>query len=431
MELASQRGATTVGEPMRRCTITLAARRLILALCAAAVCGCGPGSEPSERAGEDVAAGASAGQHEASGRVVERVSTARVERGEIRSVITTSGSIVARRSTPIGSAVSGRILHIFVYVGDEVPMGAPLFQIDPEPYVIAQSEAEAGLALARAQLDEAAEESGRLTELAGKEIVSSQEHRRARTRRAVARARLEQAKAHLAAAARNLNRTLVLAPYAGSIVERRVHEGTMATAQPNTTVVVLQESGVLEAVLDVPEAAQVPVQVGDRARLWVEGQVEPARAEVRAVKREIDRRTRTYAVHVPIADASGEIKSGAFVRAEIESRPRENALLVRRSAVARREGAASLLLVRDGRAVRQTVRLGVEGPEAIEILGGVDEGAEVVVGEAASRLMDGTLVRTGPAAPDTSRVAAPGAPRVAAGTLAEERSAERAREATP
>lgn len=345
----------------------------------------------------------------------EFVQTARAQQGEIRSVITTSGSVVARRSTPIGPAIAGRILHIFVHVGDEVRLGSPLFQIDPEPYAIAQREAEAGRALARAELGEALEEASRQAELADKQIVSSQEERRARTRAAVARARLKQVEARVSSVEADVRRTLVLAPYAGSIVERSAHEGIMATVRPNTTIVVLQESGALEAVLDVPESVQVAVHVKDRVRLWVEGQVEPLESEVSSVKREIDRGTRTYAVRVPVNDPSGTIKSGAFVRAEIESQPRENALLVDPSAVTRQEGSTFVLRVREGKVEQRRVRLGIDRPDAIEILDGLAEHDQVVIGEAASRLMEGTPVRTADVAAAPKR-----APQVSAEPRAEE-----------
>jgi RND family efflux transporter MFP subunit len=322
----------------------------------------------------------------------EPVSTTRVRSGEVRAVITATGSVVARRTTALGPAVAGRVIHIFVDLGDDALFGAPLFQIDPGPYAIALREAEAGLALARAEARDARLEAARTRKLAAKAMTSDQNYEHARTRAAVAEARVEQAEAGVQGARLNLNRTLVLAPFTGSVVERRTDEGTMASVTPNTVVVVLQESGALEASLDVPEASLVPVQPGDPVRLYVEGIPEGIESQVRTVSNRIDWDSRTYSVRVPIDDAERAIKAGAFVRADIEPAPRGQTLLVDPAAVVREDGATFMFRVSDGIAERVPVRLGVVGRSAIEILDGVEAGDEVVTGDATTRLASGTRV---------------------------------------
>ena len=73
---------------------------------------------------------------------MERVTTSLVRRGAITALVTASGSIAACRSTALGPAVPGRIVRVFVDVGDEVAEGDPIFLIDEEPYRIALEEAE-------------------------------------------------------------------------------------------------------------------------------------------------------------------------------------------------------------------------------------------------------------------------------------------------
>jgi RND family efflux transporter MFP subunit len=331
----------------------------------------------------------------------ELVATARVRRGEVTAPVITTGSIAARRSSPIGPSVPGRILAVFVHVGDEVPLGTPLFQIDPGPYAIAVQAAEAGLALARAELDNAREDARSAAALAEKEIVSREQHRQIRTRLAIAGARVEQAESALARARDDLFRTFVLAPYAAIVVERLAHEGTMATVTPNTTVVVLHAAGELEAVLSVPEATGVSVRTGDAVRLSIEGVPEPMESEVSAVTASVDPATRTYKVRAPVrALATREpVKAGAFVHAEIAPRPREAALLVDRTAVAHHDGSAVAFRAASGRVERVTLRLGTIGERDVEVIEGLADGDEVVVGEAVARLSDGARIRTGLAPP--------------------------------
>jgi RND family efflux transporter MFP subunit len=263
----------------------------------------------------------------------ERVTTSRVRRGSIASLITASGSILARQTTPLGPAVPGRLVRIHVDVGEPVGQGDPIFLIDPHPYEIALQGAVAGLELARAQRAEAVQEAKRMQELARKQMVSQQEHDRARTKAAVARARVQQAESQVARARNDLDRTTVRAPYDGSVVERRAHEGTMATVTPNTTVVVLQETAALEVVLHVAEASLAAVRPGDPVRLHIEGVAEPIDAEVRIVSERIDLASRTYEVRMPVHDAPPGVKAGAFARGEISPRAKESVLVVERSAL--------------------------------------------------------------------------------------------------
>jgi RND family efflux transporter MFP subunit len=326
----------------------------------------------------------------------ERVTTARVRKGAITALVTASGSIAACRSTPLGPAVPGRILRVFVKVGDTVAEGDPIFLIDEEPYRIALEEARAGLALARAELAQAQQEAERARKLAQKKTVSEQAYDRAQTGATVARAHVAQAKSQVARMENNLERTQVRAPYAGSIVDRLADEGTMATVTPNTIVVVLQETNALEAVLDIPEASLAVVRVGDTARLHVEGVAEPFESTVQVVSDRIDLASRTYEVRVPVTDVDRRLKAGAFVRGEIEPSMKDAVLLVDRSALITLDGRTYAFRVSDGRAERVPVRLGVVGEGDAEVLSGLAEGDEVVVGRIVARLADGAQVQTGP-----------------------------------
>jgi RND family efflux transporter MFP subunit len=352
--------------------------------------GCsGAGEAPS---GAAASAEAAVDVEAAPEGAAERVPTSRVRRGSIASLITASGSILARQTTPLGPAVSGRLVRIHVDVGDPVKRGDPIFLIDPHPYEIMLQGAVAGLELARAQRIEAVQEAKRMEELARKQMVSQQEHDRARTNAVVARARVQQAESQVARARNDLDRTTVRAPYDGSVVERRAHEGTMASVTPNTTVVVLQETAALEVVLHVAEASLAAVRPGDPVRLHIEGVAEPIDAEVRIVSQRIDLASRTYEVRMPVSDAPPGVKAGAFARGEISPRAKESVLVVERSALTTRDGRTFAFRVSDGIAEQVSLRLGIVSDEQAEVIAGLSEGEEVVTGKVVARLTDGVPV---------------------------------------
>lgn len=366
------------------------------------VCSQGSPSRPVEAKGGSLLA-------PAVGAAPERVATTRVDRGAIAALVTASGSVVARRSTPLGPAVPGRIVRIFVDFGDEVTKGDPIFLVDPHPYEVALREASAGLSLARAELAEAQHEAGRMRTLAQKRMVSDQEYDRARTRAAVARARVEQAEARTAHTGNDLDRSMVRAPYSGTVVERVAHEGMMATVTPNTTVVVLQETGALEAVLDIPEASLAVVRPGDPVRLHVDGVARPIESAIRIVSDRIDPASRTYEVRAPVRSTDPPIRAGAFVRGEIEPAAKKSVLLLDRAALLTHDGQTYAFRVDDGIAERVPVKLGIVDSERAEILIGLAEGDEVVVGDVVARLAPGAAVlpegdRSIPRPPDEAAI---------------------------
>jgi RND family efflux transporter MFP subunit len=318
-----------------------------------------------------------------------RVEVERVASAALRAVIAASGTIEARRITEVGTEVPGRIVEVLVDVGDGVAEGEPLFRIDPGPYRMALAEAEAGLALARAESANAQEEAARLRLLLEQKAASQQRYEQLRTQAEVARARVAQGEARVARARRDLAETEVHAPYAGSVVERRAHEGAMAGSSP---ILVLQESGALEAILDVPEATPVPVRVGDPVRLFVEGLADPLEAKIERVSGRVDPGTRTYEVRGSVSDPSGLLKAGSYARAELVSTRSEPRPVVHRSSLLTRDGRTFALRVEEGVVRYAAVRLGIVDGERAEVLAGLAEGDLVVRGEATTRLAEGARI---------------------------------------
>jgi RND family efflux transporter MFP subunit len=258
---------------------------------------------------------------------------------------------------------------------------------------MALAEARAGLALARAESENAALELERVDKLVERRATSEQHSDQLRTGAAVARARVAQMEARVARAGRDLECTLVRAPYAGSVVERRAHEGAMAGPQP---ILVLQETGALEAVLAVPDAWPAPIRAGDPVRLHVEGLAVPLETRVDRVSDRVDPETHTYEARAPVNDPSRTVKAGSYLRAEIAMSSGAPAPIVDRSALLMRDGRTYVLRVSGQTAERVPVRVGLMTEDRAEILSGLASGDEVAVGEAVGRLEGGARIQRMP-----------------------------------
>lgn len=330
---------------------------------------------------------------EASAEPELEVATARVRRGSIEASVSAPATLEAKRESRIGPEVQGTLLRVLVDEGDRVEAGAPLFEIDPSPYRFALRQAEAGLDLAQAQRQQLEADLGRARSLQGRGIVAVQDIEKLETAVAVARATERQAEEAVALGRHRLALTLVRAPYAASVAARLADEGTTALVQPQTVVVVLQESGELEARAAIPESQLLRIRVGDAAHVRVEGLTEPIESAVSAVGEAVDPTTRTYSVRVRVPNAEHALKAGLFAHVELFPQARADALLVPRDAVRSEEGRQRLFTIRDGVATPLPVTVGAFSEREAELLEGAAPGTLVIVGEAAERVAPGMRVR--------------------------------------
>ncbi len=328
-----------------------------------------------------------------------QVTTARIERGTIQARISASGSLMARRESRIGAEVRGRIQEVFVRVGDRVGAGDPLFQIAPKTYQVTLRQAEAGLDLARSERRQIEADFERRRILYRKDVVSIDELNRAETQVAVAKARERQAAEAVAMARHDLEQTLVIAPFDGSIAERLADEGTTALVQPQTVVIVLQETAVLEAEANLPEGQLAVVRVGDPARVHVEGLAEAIQTRIASVGDTIDPETRTYRVGMLVPNPDHRLKAGTFAHIDIEPQAKRQVILLPRDAVRSEGGRTRVLVVRDGRAEAISVQLGIVSGDNAEVLDGILVDNEVIVGESARSIAPGMQVRGAPLQP--------------------------------
>jgi multidrug efflux pump subunit AcrA (membrane-fusion protein) len=94
-----------------------------------------------------------------------------------------------------------------------------------------------------------------------------------------------------------------------------------------------------------------------------------------------------------VPDPEHRLKAGLFARAEILPRAKSEVLLAPRDALRSQDGRTQVLVVRDGIATLATIEVGLISENAVEVLAGLREDDEVVVGDAARKLGPGMRVR--------------------------------------
>ena len=286
---------------------------------------------------------------------------ARIRRGSIVQRISAPGSIVARREARIGPEVRGTLQQIFVDEGElRWRPDDPLFQIDPEPYELNLRAAEAALDRVEAERRQLEADLSRGEALQQKRIIAEEQTQRIATGLEVALASEREAAEAVAMARRNLERTLVRAPFAGSITRRLADEGTTALVQPQTIVVILQETGVLEAVATIAETSLRRDPAGGcRACSSSMGSPCRSRPRWRPSAESVDLASRTFNVRMRVPDTKYNLKAGLFARVEILPRAKSEVLIAPRSALRSQDGQVHVLSIRDGRAVMSPIEVGL------------------------------------------------------------------------
>jgi HlyD family secretion protein len=349
----------------------------------------------------------------------------------VQSVVAT-GRIATPARIEVSSQLAARIERIEVREGDAVSAGALLVQLRSD-------EAEAALAAARAALREA---EGRQRQLVGvqrpvaeQQLVQAQANLRladqelARARDLVARGfvaqarvddavrgaatagavleaaqaqaranredgaetelariRIEQARANVATASARLELLALRAPVDAVVLTREAEPGD--TAQAGRPVLTLAQQGETRVIAAVDEKNLRYLQPGQRASALADAfPASPFEAELTYIAPSVDAQRGTVEVRLRVAQPPAFVRPEMTVSVEMLVGRRESALVlpadaIRTAGSAAETGAgaqAEVLVVRDGRAERVPVVLGLRGIGTVEIVQGLAEGDTVIL----------------------------------------------------
>lgn len=286
--------------------------------------------------------------------------TTPVERGDIRVVISATGTLSATSTVVVGSQVSGQITEVLVDFNDAVEEGQVLARIDPATYQaqIEQGSAQinsarASLSQAQATLRNAQLDYDRKAALSDQQLV-------ARSDVDLARAALDQARAQATAAQAqivqqtastqtsriNMERTVIRSPVNGTILTRSIEPGqtVAASLQAPELFTIAEDLRKMRIELAVDEADIGQVQVGQTVTFTADafndrrfnGTVEQVRLAATTTNNVV-----TYPVVVAVDNADGTLLPGLTVNAEIEVSNRENVLKIANAALRYRPADAA------------------------------------------------------------------------------------------
>lgn len=341
-----------------------------------------------------------------------------------------SARVASQTRVDLGSTLTGRVEAVLVDEGAAVKQGQVLLRLESQELAAALAQAEAAERQAAAGLaglrstgqvsaqaavsqaeaaaraaqaawartqqlvaqgflsDAALDEARRAREVAQAQLASAQAQARASGERgsdqAQAQAQLAAAQAASQAARAKLAQTELLAPADGRVLLREVEPGQIV--QPGKALLGLALAGPVEIVAQVDERFLDQLRAGQGASVVADafaGQRFAAR--VLSIAPAVDAQRGSIEARLALQGAAPDfLREDMTLSVEVETARREGALVLPLAALRApaADGAPTVLVSQDGYARERSVQLGLRTLQAFEVVDGLAEGEQVLLGAA-------------------------------------------------
>jgi RND family efflux transporter MFP subunit len=318
--------------------------------------------------------------------------------------ISANGYVVARTKASVSSKILGRLAWTNVTEGSHVDVGEVIAKLESADYEAAVNAAQATLAQLEAQNVQAQRDLKRAQALRTQNLLSDADLENTQTKLDVAVAQMNSARAQAALAQANLENTRVRAPFSGTVLRRDAEVGEIVAPSSagggltRTAIVTMADLSTLEVEVDVNEAYIAQVRNAQPARITLDAYPDTSfSGRVRQVVPTADRQKATVLVKVSILDHDPRIlpEMGAKVvfeahGADVQAAPRR--VFVPQAAVSDVGGKSSVWVVEDGKVRQQSVEVGPQRGDRIEVRQGL-AGGESLVLNAPAALKNGSKVK--------------------------------------
>ncbi|MFY9280721.1 MAG: efflux RND transporter periplasmic adaptor subunit [Bacteroidia bacterium] len=380
------------------------------------------------------------------------VNVGKVEKRTIISTVSANGKIRPEAEVKISADVSGEITELYVQEGDTVKEGQLLLKINPDLYITSRDRARAGVSTSKSSLKtseaQLTQAKARFTEqqsafrrsekLFADKVLSQAEYDAAQSAYAIAKSEvvaaeqriaaarfgIDNANASLSEANKALGRTSIYAPSDGivSALNNEKGERVVGTAQmAGTEIMVISNFDNMEVIVDVNENDILLVKKGDTAVVEVDAYSD---RKFKGIVTEISRsannaggmqlntdQVTNFEVKIRLVKSSytdllAKSKSpflpGMSANVEIQTQVKKDILCLPIEAIGTRVKDSTkstseedeldevVFKVENGKAAKIIVFTGIQDSRYIEILSGLKDGEEVIVGpyDAVSKKLD-------------------------------------------
>jgi RND family efflux transporter MFP subunit len=321
---------------------------------------------------------------------VSVVAVANVARRDLYKELSIPAEFRPYLEVELYAKVSGYLKMINVDFGDRVKAGDIIATIEvPE----LQSELDHAIAAERRAVAEYRDAHLGYTRLVGvnqsqPNLVAQQDLDAAEARDLAAEAAVAAAKADRERYQTLVGYTRIVAPFGGVVTARYADPGAMIqTASSSQTqsrpLIRLSENQRLRLDFPVSVSYAEMMAVGDPVEIMLEGSDRHLRAPITRFTRKIALATRTMETEVEVPNPDLKLIPGMYATVVLRLQKRPNALALPVEAVSATASPTVYRVNHAGEIEECPVTLGIEGPEFYEVLTGLNEGDQVVIGSRA------------------------------------------------
>ena len=334
------------------------------------------------------------------GKKEEKVTfeTAKVEKGNIQTSITATGTIEPVTSVTVGTQVSGIVSRLYVDYNSVVKRGQVIAELDRTNLISELNAQKASLASAQSSLNYQQSNYERYKTLFDKGLVSADEYESARLQYEQAKQQVAQSRESVQRAQTNLGYATITSPIDGVVLSKSVEEGQTVAASFNTPELftIAQDLTNMRVIADIDEADIGGVKEGQRVTFTVdafpedtfEGSVTQVRQQATTESNVV-----TYEVVISAPNVDLKLKPGLTANVTIFTLEKNDVLTVPAKALRFQPNEALLKegqTIEDCEGMRKVwtlennvfkahkVETGTTNGVMTEITGGIAEGTEVL-----------------------------------------------------
>ena len=316
---------------------------------------------------------ASTAQAQESGMPPALVQVAEARMQTLAPVTLVPGTVVSRDDARLAAELDGRLVEV-AEVGTLVEAGEPVARIEDTRLVLRHQELVAEIQRAEARLEFLEREEQRFAQLAESNLAAATQLEQTRSDRDMARSELSVAESRLALNTDQRERTVIRAPFPGTVVERLMTPGERANDGGSVVRLVNHEN--LEVIARAPLTYYRYVRPGQRLALTTRGV--DAEGVVRTVVAVGDENTHQFELRLDLE--AGTFPVGQTLRVSVPMDEMREVLAVPRDALVLRPEGITLFRIDENNTAHQVnVTTGIGAGDQIEVNGPLSPGDPVVV----------------------------------------------------
>jgi membrane fusion protein (multidrug efflux system) len=271
--------------------------------------------------------------------------------------ILVSGTIIADEEVELKSEISGKVVAIYFSEGRSVNKGDELIKIN-------DSELQAQLLSLKYKKELLSDIEFRQKKLLEKNAISQEEYDTALNELNVNKAEIEVVQAQL-------DKTLIRAPFNGTIGLRNVSEGSYVTN--NNVIASLQSLNQVKIDFAIPERYSQDIKIGDPIHFTISGSESKFTASVYAIEPKIDQVTRTLKIRAKCTNAGMKLLPGTFADVEVILKKIVNTIMVPTESIVPELKGQKVFLVKNGKAFSQSIQTGIRTDKNVQVTEGLSE----------------------------------------------------------